>query len=169
MSLLGIDPGLHGALCYMGRDGVILDLMDMPVLQVKPKSKKVSLDYHGLAALVKEWRPDHAFVEQVWAMPAHRRPGPTGEIRAEGFTSVMVGVYMAVLATLTTAGIPWTPVAPRTWQASLKVPGGKDGSRARASQLMPADAGRWTRVKDDGRAESALIALHGLRQIDSNS
>lgn len=42
---------------------------------------------------------------------------------------------------------------------------GKDGSRARASELMPRHAGQWVRVKDDGRAEAALIALHGMREL----
>ena len=42
---------------------------------------------------------------------------------------------------------------------------GKDGSRARASALMPRHASSWTRIKDDGRAEAVLIALWGVREL----
>jgi hypothetical protein len=163
--LIGIDPGMKGALCKMDHSGTILDIVDMPTLRVG-KRKKVTLDYHHLSALILEWRAGHAFVEKVWAMPARRR-GVDGKISAEGNTSVLVGVYMAVLATLTTAGVPWTAIAPRTWQVALQVPAGKDGSRGRASQLMPAGARHWRLIKHDGRAESALIGLYGVRLLNA--
>ena len=58
--------------------------------------------------------------------------------------------------------IPLTMVAPLKWKRALGVPADKDGARARASQLLPAHAGLWCRVKDDGRAEAALIAYYGV-------
>jgi hypothetical protein len=42
---------------------------------------------------------------------------------------------------------------------------GKDASRARASELLPAYSHLWQRKRDDGRAEAALIALYGWRQL----
>jgi hypothetical protein len=45
------------------------------------------------------------------------------------------------------------------------VPAEKDGARARASQLLPQHAGHWPLKKHDGRAEAALIALYGWRQL----
>ncbi len=39
---------------------------------------------------------------------------------------------------------------------------GKDGARARAAALWPEQAGEFRRVKDDGKAEAALIAYWGL-------
>jgi hypothetical protein len=45
------------------------------------------------------------------------------------------------------------------------VPKAKDGARARASQLLPAGVQLWPLVKHDGRAEAALLALYGVRQL----
>ena len=50
-------------------------------------------------------------------------------------------------------------VAPAAWKRGMNCPKAKDGARARASQLLPKHAGLWSRAKDDGRAEAALLAL----------
>ena len=61
--------------------------------------------------------------------------------------------------------IPLTRVSPLTWRKALQVPRGKDGSRLRASELLPAYAELWRRRRDDGRAEAALLALWGLTHL----
>jgi hypothetical protein len=48
------------------------------------------------------------------------------------------------------------------------VPKAKDAARARASQLLPQAAHQWPLKKHDGRAESALIALYGARQLSGS-
>jgi crossover junction endodeoxyribonuclease RuvC len=116
---------------------------------------KRELDAHALARLIGDRRPGHAFVELVGAMPG------------QGVSSVFAfgksfGVVIGVLAAL---DVPFTFVAPVVWKRAFGVPAAKDGARARASQLMPAAAHHWTRVRDDGRAEAALIAYYGLRQL----
>ena len=136
MVLLGIDPGMGlarpGAICALGGDGVIGEVWDIPVLRLG-KSAKASLDHHALARIVCASRAGHAFAERCW-----NRPG-------EGRNGALVGCYMAILATLTTAGIPWTAVAPQVWKRVLGVPAAKDGARA----------------------EAALIATYGVRSIRS--
>jgi hypothetical protein len=42
-------------------------------------------------------------------------------------------------------------------------PAGKDGARARASQLIPSAAHHWPLKKHDGRAEAALLAFYASR------
>ena len=49
----------------------------------------------------------------------------------------------------------------------MAIPKAKDGARARASELLPSYSHLWQRVKDDGRAEAALIALWGARMLTS--
>ena len=117
---------------------------------------KRELDTHALARLIGDRRPGHAFVELVGAMPG------------QGVSSVFAfgksfGVVIGVPAAL---GVPFTLISPQVWKGALGVSAGKDGARARASQLMPAAAHHWTRVRDDERAESALIGMYGLRQLD---
>jgi crossover junction endodeoxyribonuclease RuvC len=156
MVLLGVDPGMGlarpGSICALGSDGVVREITDIPVLRVG-KGAKASLDYHALARIVLASRAGHAFVKRCW-----NRPG-------EGRSGALVGCYMAILATLTTAGIPWSAVAPQVWKKALAVPAAKDGARARASQLLPAHAGLWPLKKHDGKAEAALIAVYALRVL----
>jgi crossover junction endodeoxyribonuclease RuvC len=66
-----------------------------------------------------------------------------------------VGVIEGVLAGMQ---IPLTYYTPQQWQKAAAVRGGKDGSRARAAELFPAYASMFTRAKDDGRADAALMA-----------
>jgi crossover junction endodeoxyribonuclease RuvC len=147
----GIDPGLDGAVAFLGED---LTVVDMPVLQLSRGGKqKRELDAHALARLLSTTSIDHAFVEAVGA-----RPG-------QGVTSMFslgrsVGIIVGVLAAL---DIPLTMAAPAAWKRSLAVPKAKDGARARASQLLPAAAAHWPLKRHHGRAEAALLALYGSR------
>jgi crossover junction endodeoxyribonuclease RuvC len=61
--------------------------------------------------------------------------------------------------------IPYSLVIPQTWKKALGVPADKNAARARACQLFPNMASKFARVKDDGRAEAALIALFGYRDL----
>ena len=154
--ILGVDPGLGGALAFLDSGGA-LEIFDMPVHRLKRGGKaKREIDRYELARIVDAHGPvAHAFVEQVGAMPG------------QGVTSMFqFGRSLGIVEGVLSAGfIPTDYVAPRKWRVGLGVRAGKDGSRARASALMPGHAGLWTRVKDDGRAEAALIALYGQRQL----
>jgi crossover junction endodeoxyribonuclease RuvC len=72
------------------------------------------------------------------------------------------GIVLGIVAALE---LPMTVVQPVQWKRALSVPAAKDAARARASQLIPGAAGYWTRRKDDGRAEAALIALWGAEHL----
>jgi crossover junction endodeoxyribonuclease RuvC len=157
MIVAGIDPGLSGAVALLdAATGAVVDVFDMPTHALARGGKnKRELDPHSLAGALGRDRIGHAFVELVGAMPG------------QGVSSVFsfgksFGITIGVLATL---GIPMTFVAPVAWKRALQVPAAKDGARARASQLMPAAASHWPLVKHDGRAEAALIACYGLRQL----
>ncbi len=149
MIILGIDPGIDGAICLINNDGLVVAIDDMPTLQIG-KTAKRSLNYHVLSRIVWQAKAGHAFVEHTW-----NRPG-------EGHSGALVGCYMAILATMTTAGVPWTAVSPQLWKKALGVPAAKDGARARASQLNPQAADWWLLKKHDGRSEAYLIARYGL-------
>ena len=128
----------------------------MPTLILARAGKsKREVDAHVLADWIECERPGHALIENVGAMPG------------QGVSSVFAfgkgyGVIIGVLCALQ---IPVTFVSPQRWKKALAVPAAKDGARARASQLLPSAASNWSRVKDDGRAEAALIALYGLQTL----
>jgi crossover junction endodeoxyribonuclease RuvC len=94
-----------------------------------------------------------AYVEQVGAMPG------------QGVSSMFAfgeafGLAKGVLAGL---GIPLQVVTPARWKRDMRLNTGKDSARAMAAARWPQHAGEFRRVKDDGRAEAALIALWGLK------
>jgi crossover junction endodeoxyribonuclease RuvC len=159
MKILGIDPGLSGACCVEDTATGERWVWDIPTFSLSRNGKnKREIDATSLAiSLAKHYPIGHAFVEQVGSMPG------------QGVSSVFAfgKTYGVILGVLAAQGVPITNVAPRAWKKALGVPAAKDGARARASQLMPQIAATWARAKDDGRAESALIALWGARTLNA--
>ena len=154
MKVLGIDVGLNGAIAIVS-DGQLIELHDMPTVSLERNNKtKRMVNAAELARLIRQGKPDYAYLERLNAMPG------------QGVSSMFsmgqsLGVVLGILAAL---DIPTTTIPPRTWQKALDVPQGKDGSRYRASQLFPAHADKFARVKDDGRSDATLIAAYGARQ-----
>lgn len=156
--IIGVDPGLSGAVAIYDTETGAAETHPMPVHQLARGGKnKREIDLHGLAALIVGNRIGHAFVEQVGAMPGQG----TASMFAFG------KAYGVVLGVLAAAGVPMTLVPPQRWKKALGVPAAKDGARARASQLLPDAAHQWVKSKDDGRAEAALIALYGARAAEA--
>lgn len=160
--ILGVDPGLDGALFLT--DGAAVEVLDVPTLTAG-KGREVD----GLA--VAQWLDERsqqiraAFLERVNAMPSI--PGPNGKRRTMGAQSAFAfGRTDGLLHGLVVANlIPATRITPVTWRKAMCVPKGKDGARARAKELFPAHAHLFNRKRDDGRADAALIALYGLREL----
>jgi crossover junction endodeoxyribonuclease RuvC len=93
----------------------------------------------------------HVYVEKVSAMAG------------QGVTSVFsfgrsFGMIEGILAAFR---LPVTYVAPATWVKGVGRGQGKDASRARAMEIFPNNQADFKRVKDDGRADAALIAYWG--------
>ena len=158
--IAGIDPGLGGAIAFLHADGSCA-IDDLPAFEVKRGGKKRrDLDGHSLFRMIERERPplDHVFIEQAQAMPG----------QSAYATGIFFQVYGEILGILIGAQVPYTIVHPKTWKAALGVPAAKDAARARASQLLPHAAHLWPLKKHDGRAEAALIALWGRRQIGAD-
>ena len=116
------------------------------------------VDASLLASIIRELGCEgwlQAYVELVHAMPKQ------GTVSIASFMKG-AGIIEGVLAGLQ---IPTTLVIPQRWQKFMGVAKGKDAARARAAQLLPKYAGVFSRKKDDGRADAALIALYGWRQV----
>jgi crossover junction endodeoxyribonuclease RuvC len=124
----------------------------MPIFKIKRgKSDKAEVDGYTLGEILREARPDVAFVEQVGGLPGQSAPAAFNFGRAAG----------AVEYGLKALGVRVVLVPPGTWKKRLKLNQGKDAARAAAMALWPDDAQLFKRVKDDGRAEACLIAEYG--------
>jgi crossover junction endodeoxyribonuclease RuvC len=155
--IAGIDPGLSGALFFLDPNCPSTgEAADIPVhLLIRGGKKKHEIDIAGLIQILASHRLEHVFIERVGAMPGQAVSG----VFAFG------KCYGIILGVLAARRIPTTLVAPVSWKRTLGVPKAKDGARARASQLLPEAAHQWRLRKHDGRAEAALLALYGARQL----
>ncbi len=156
--VLGIDPGATGAIVVLhAGSGRIDACFDTPTVEIRRGRRTArEVDAHSLAstleAALMACGPVHAYVERVHAMPKQGVSSMFAFGRA-------LGVLEGVLAAL---HVPFEFINPLDWRRIAGVAPGKDGSRLTASRLWPADAQLFARVKDDGRAEAALIARAGL-------
>jgi crossover junction endodeoxyribonuclease RuvC len=150
MRLLGVDPGAGGALALVAGPGKLVRVVDMPT-EVTDAGKR-RIDVKELSRLVREMQPvDGAVIELVGPMPRDGRAGAFWFGKAAGL----------VEGVLAGQGIEVKLVPPQTWKRRLDVSKDKNAARARASQLFPGSEQHWRRVKDDGRAEAAMIGLWG--------
>ncbi len=155
MSLyLGIDPGSSGAVAVLDGNGQIVAVTDMPVVKVKVgKTERARVSGPMLAALLEQTAHDTVMVvlEKVGGM--------TGQSASAAFTfGYGAGMIEGVIAAL---GLPMAPVTPQVWKKSAGIAADKGAAREAAMRLWPREAERFARVKDDGRAEAALMARHG--------
>jgi len=156
MIILGIDPGLSGALAFYDTVEQSVEVIDMPVLElVRNGKKKREVSAQSLANHIAGRKISGAFLERVNAM--------TGQ----GVTSVFsfgrsLGIVEGILAAY---DIPTTLVTPQAWQKAVNQRAGKDGSRERAMQLFPAQVDLFQRKKDDGRSDASLIAYYGAKTL----
>jgi crossover junction endodeoxyribonuclease RuvC len=151
---IGIDPGLSGAIAIISTES--LKIFDMPTMTVERNGKaKRQVSASELAEMLYLYtgKDCHVYVEKVSAMAG------------QGVTSVFsfgrsFGMIEGILAAFK---MPVTFVPPATWVKAVGRGQGKDASRARAMELFPSDQDQFKRVKDDGRADAALIAYWGSR------
>jgi crossover junction endodeoxyribonuclease RuvC len=156
--VLGIDPGLNGALAWYWPETNEMVIHDIPTLTITVgKSKKRVLDLIGLARSLDDPGrvPTQAFLEDVHSMPQ------------QGITSAFSFGFMAgaLRQALADRLFPYQLVQPAVWKRRFNLTRDKDLSRLRASELLPEHAYLWPLKKHDGRAEAALLAVYGCRTV----
>jgi crossover junction endodeoxyribonuclease RuvC len=153
--IVGIDPGAKGAIAFLTDGGDLLSVHDMPSYQIDVSGKKrTRIGAAEFANLLHDRTISAAYVERVGAMP--------GQGVASCFSfGYAAGIIEGALAAL---GVPVTFVTPQSWKKAMQLRSDKDACRQRAAQLFPRVAAQFSRVKDDGRAEAALIGLYGYQR-----
>jgi crossover junction endodeoxyribonuclease RuvC len=152
MIYIGIDPGLFGSV------GVITDysaaVFDTPTTKIK-KGKTTKNQYlpSEMASILLRFKGDdvHVVIEAIHAMP---KQGVTSSFNF----GVGYGLWLGILAAYE---IPHTKVTPQAWKKEImKGCTDKDASRIRAAELFPGLSSQFAKKKDDGRAESMLMAQY---------
>ncbi|CAJ0867500.1 hypothetical protein AMST5_01960 [freshwater sediment metagenome] len=160
MIVLGIDPGLDGAIAVLSDDGELVAIHDMPTLLDGAKGRR-AVNPALLAHIVYSTQATGAFCELVGPRPTDGTTGAFGFGRTRG---IIEGVAAAV-------GIPLTMVAPPVWKRCAGIAPGKenkDSARSVAISRWPSQAGLFARKADCDRAEAALIAIAGITRGQSD-
>jgi len=151
----GIDPGKTGALAILHEDGSAT-FLDVPRIKLKGKDKPAWGEWSRTWCMALDLAiPDMVVIEDIAA-----RPG-------QGVTSMFtfgrtLGYAHGLVAATTSCPIHF--VTPAVWKGKLGLLNSSKGaSREKCSNLYPTTAADLTRVKDDGRAEAALIAHYGRK------
>lgn len=154
MIVLGVDPGLSGAVVRLTENG---NIETLPMIKGKVKAKGEDILWPAMVEPLESFcfEADHCFIEQVGAMPGQGR----SSMFKFGYNAG--GIYGMILM----SKVPVTLVTPQRWKGALRLTRDKDVCRSRAMQLFPRQAQLFTRKKDDGVAEAALIAYYGWKEL----
>ena len=151
MKIIGIDPGLSGAIAVL-EDIKVLSLFEMPVMAEGKKNKR-QLNSAQLVNIIKENTNDDeeiaVIVEQVNAMPG------------QGVTSMFnfgqtFGAIKGVCAAL---GLPIFFVRPSKWKKHFElINSSKDASRTKVIEMYPSFSKQLAKKKDVNKSDAILIA-----------
>ena len=151
MKIIGIDPGLSGAIAVL-QDNKIKHIYDMPVMPEGKKNKR-QLNSAHLAKLIRENIEDQnetvVVVEQVNAMPG------------QGVTSMFnfgqtFGAIKGICAAL---GLPIFFVRPAKWKKHFElINSSKDASRTKTIEMYPSLSNQLSKKKDVNKSDAILIA-----------
>ena len=151
MKIIGIDPGLSGAIAVL-EDIKVLSLFEMPIMAEGKKNKR-QLNSAQLVNIIKENTTDDeevaVIVEQVNAMPG------------QGVTSMFnfgqtFGAIKGVCAAL---GLPIFFVRPSKWKKHFElINSSKDASRTKVIEMYPSFSKQLAKKKDVNKSDAILIA-----------
>ena len=151
MKIIGIDPGLSGAIAIL-KNNKVLSIFEMPVMSEGKKNKR-QLNSAQLVSLIKESIKENeeaaVVVEQVNAMPG------------QGVTSMFnfgqtFGAIKGICAAL---GLPIFFVRPSKWKKHFElINASKDASRTKAIEMYPKLSSELAKKKDVNKSDAILIA-----------
>ena len=132
MLIIGIDPGISGAICFL-QDGKIINVIEMPIMIEGKKNKKQvngSQIYNEICKRINkiEKQEIRIVIEQVSAMPG------------QGVTSMFnFGQSFGILKGISSAmQLPVYFVRPAKWKKYFNlINSEKDASRTRAIEIFP--------------------------------
>ena len=153
MLIIGIDPGVSGSICFF-KDGKILDVIEMPVMNEGKKNKKQvngAQIYNEITKKINS-NPEtntRVVIEHVTAMPGQ---GVTSMFNFGQSFGVLKGICFAMR-------LPMFFVRPAKWKRYYNlINSEKDASRTRAIEIFPYFSSHLSKKKDSNKADAILIA-----------
>ena len=153
MFIIGIDPGISGAICFM-KDGKIIDVIEMPSMAEGKKNKKQvngSQIFNEISSQIKTYEKKNikVVIEQVSAMPGQ---GVTSMFNFGQSFGILKGICSAMQ-------LPIYFVRPAKWKKYFNlINSEKDASRTKAIEIFPYFSSNLAKKKDSNKADAILIA-----------
>ena len=155
MFIIGIDPGISGAVCFFN-NGKIIDVIEMPSMSEGKKNKKQvngNQLYNEIKSHIYQINQQEisVVVEHVTAMPGQ---GVTSMFNFGQSFGVIKGICSAMQ-------LPIHFVRPTKWKKYFNlIKNSKDASRSRAIEIFPKFSEKLKRKKDSNKADAILIASY---------
>ena len=153
MLIIGIDPGISGAICFF-ENGEVKEVIEMPTMADGKKNKRQingSQTYNEISKRVKNIGKKDIFVviEQVSAMPGQ---GVTSMFNFGQSFGVIKGICSAMqLSTFF--------IRPAKWKKYFNlIKSEKDASRTKVIEIFPYISSYLSKKKDSNKADAILIA-----------
>ena len=155
MLIIGIDPGISGAICFF-ENGEVKNIIDMPSMAEGKKNKRQingNQLYNEIITNTKNIPKKNicVVVEQVSAMPGQ---GVTSMFNFGQSFGVIKGICSAMQ-------LPIHFVRPAKWKKYFNlIKTEKDASRTKAIEIFPYISSKLSKKKDSNKAEAILIASY---------
>ena len=153
MLIIGIDPGISGAICFF-EDGQVREILEMPTMAEGKKNKRQVYGpqiYNEIFSRITKFSKKDIFVviEQVSAMPGQ---GVTSMFNFGQSFGVLKGICSAMQ-------ISMHFVRPAKWKKYFGlIKTEKDASRTKVIEIFPYISAQLSKKKDSNKADAVLIA-----------
>jgi crossover junction endodeoxyribonuclease RuvC len=156
MIIAGLDPGKTGALVVVYPDNSVF-VLRVPLQKLRGKERPAWSEWE------RSWidsltflEPDMFVIEEVASRPQQSSVATFNFGLSYGFARGL----------LATQRKPMHYVTPGVWKGKMGLLNSdKNAGREEARRLLPQITGEIARVKDDGVAEAALLALYGRKHL----
>jgi len=155
MIIVGIDPGLKGAVAILNLENKMNWVFNIPIHPRGDIKGKNEVNFRELYLHLEPLSLIHDDV-RVYLESVHAMPG-------QGVTSMfsMGHTFGGIRGVIASLGFPVELISPQKWKKHFGLNKDKELSRSLAIKHFPDMAGDLKRKKDSDRAEALLIALYG--------
>ena len=153
MLIIGIDPGITGAICFFD-NGEVSDIIEIPSMAEGKKNKRQINGpqiYNEISKRIEGLQKKNiaVVIEQVSAMPGQ---GVTSMFNFGQSFGVLKGICSAMQ-------LPTHFVRPAKWKKYFNlIKTEKDASRTKVIEIFPYISSKLSRKKDSNKADAILIA-----------
>ena len=162
MLIIGIDPGITGAICFF-ENGEVKDIIEMPNMADGKKNKRQINGpqiYNEILSRIKDIpkKDISVVIEQVSAMPGQ---GVTSMFNFGQSFGVIKGICSAMQLSMHF-------VRPAKWKKYFGlIKSEKDASRTKVIEIFPYISSKLSKKKDANKADAILIASFFFETLQS--